>query len=178
MTIEIRPAVATDMPRLMGFDHSCSSEYVWQLDLRQEQEQQVTASLREVRLPRPVKVNYPRDPFSLADDWQRKSVMLVAAIPELAGYACLQLQNSGSVAWVTDLVTASDQRRTGVASALLQAAEEWAIAQGCHILFLEMQAKNQPAIRLAQKFGFQFCGYNDHYYASQDVALFFGRMLK
>lgn len=177
MPIEIRPAVATDMPRLMGMDHTCTSEYVWQLDLRHETGQ-VSASLREVRLPRPVKVNYPRDPFALADEWQRKSVMLVATLPELAGYACLQLQNSGTVAWVTDLVAASERRQGGVGSALLQAAEEWAVEQGCRILFLETQAKNQPAIRLAQKFGFQFCGYNDHYYASQDVALFFGRMLK
>ncbi|MEW5939807.1 MAG: GNAT family N-acetyltransferase [Chloroflexota bacterium] len=177
MPLEIRPAVATDLPRLMGMDHSCMSEYVWQLDLRKEAGQ-VSANLREVRLPRPVKVHYPRDPFALADEWQRKSMMLVATLPELAGYVCLTTQNSGAVAWVTDLVAASERRRSGIASALLQASEEWALSQGCRILFLETQAKNQPAIRLAQKFGFEFCGYNDHYYASQDVALFFGRMLK
>jgi len=177
MTVEIRTAVATDMPRLMGMDHTCMSEYVWQLDLHQDQGQ-VTANLREVRLPRPIKVQYPRDPFALADEWQRKSTVLVASGSDLEGYACLQLQNAGTVAWVTDLVTASQRRRSGVGSALLRACEEWAVSQGCQILFLEAQAKNQPAIRLARKFGFQFCGYNDHYYASQDVALFFGRMLK
>jgi GNAT superfamily N-acetyltransferase len=177
MSFEIRPAIATDLSRLMGMDHTCASAYVWQLDLRQDAGQ-VSANLREVRLPRPVRVPYPRDPFALADEWQRKSLMLVAAQPEPVAYVCLNLQNAGTVAWVTDLAVASERRRNGIGAALLQAVEEWTMARGCRILFLEMQAKNQPAIRLAQKFGFEFCGYNDHYYASQDVALFFGRLLK
>jgi hypothetical protein len=29
-----------------------------------------------------------------------------------------------------------------------------------------------------RKTGFEFSGYNDHYYATQDVALFFGKLLK
>ena len=41
-----------------------------------------------------------------------------------------------------------------------------------------MQSKNYPAISFAQKQGLAFCGYNDRYYASQDVALFFGMTLK
>ena len=45
-------------------------------------------------------------------------------------------------------------------------------------LILEMQSKNQAYIRLAQKFGYEFCGYNDQYYLTQDVALFFGRAIK
>ena len=177
MPIEIRPAIATDLPHLMGLDHSVFSDYVWQLDLRKEPGQ-VSANLREVRLPRPVKVAYPRNPFTLADEWQFKSLMLVATLPELVGYACLSAQNAGAVVWITDLVVAPERRQSGMGSALLQAAEEWATTRGSGILFFEAQAKNQPAIRLAQKFGFEFCGYNDHYYASQDVALFFGRILK
>jgi ribosomal protein S18 acetylase RimI-like enzyme len=40
-------------------------------------------------------------------------------------------------------------------------------------MFLDMQSKNYPAIRLAQKMGFVFSGYSDHYYPNQDIALFF-----
>jgi len=40
-----------------------------------------------------------------------------------------------------------------------------------------MTSKNYAAIRLSQKLGFEFCGYNDHYYLTQDIALFFGRAL-
>lgn len=177
MTLEIRPAVAADLARLMGMNHTVSSDYVWQLDLRRENAQ-VSASLREVRLPRPVTVAYPRNPFALADEWTRKSAMLVAADENPLGYVCVSEQSAGSVAWVTDLAVIPEQRRHGLGSLLLGAAEEWAVRRACRMFIFEVQAKNQPAIRLAQKAGLTFCGYNDHYYANQDVALFFGRTLK
>jgi ribosomal protein S18 acetylase RimI-like enzyme len=177
MSIEIRPAVSTDLPRLMGMDHSVTSEYVWQLDLRREAGQ-ISANLRQVRLPRPIPVAYPRNPFSLADDWQFKSAVLVAVDASVMGYVCIMEQSAATVAWVTDLVVLPDQRQRGIGSLLLKSAYDWAQERGSHMIIFEMQAKNQPAIRLAQKAGLEFCGYNDHYYANQDVALFFGRMLK
>ena len=177
MQIEIRPTVATDLSRLMGMNHSCSSEYVWQVDLRREPGQ-VSVNLREVRLPRPVTVPYPRNPFALADEWQYKSAMLTAAEPEPVGYLCLNAQTAAEVVWVTDLAVAPEHRKNGMGFALLKAAEAWALERNSRMLFFETVAKNHPAIRLAQKFGFEFCGYNDYYYANRDVALFFGRALK
>ena len=70
---EIRPATASDIPRLIALDHSCTSDYVWQLELRREAGQ-VTASFREVRLPRSIEVKYPRNPSTLADEWMRRDV--------------------------------------------------------------------------------------------------------
>lgn len=175
--MEIHPTVATDLPRLMGMDHSCSSDYVWQVDLRREGGQ-VSVNLREVRLPRPVSVPYPRNPYALADEWQYRTVMLTLAMPEPSGYLCLSAQSAAEVVWVTDLAVAPELRKRGLGLALLKAAEAWAMERGSRMLFFEMTAKNHPAIRLAQKFGFEFCGYNDHYYANHDVALFFGRALK
>jgi len=177
MPLQIRPAVSTDLPRLMGMDHTCKSEYVWQLDLRRELDQ-ISATLREVRLPRPISVEYPRDPFALADEWQFKTAVFVALDAETLGYAVVMEQSRATVAWVTDLVVAPERRRSGVGSALLTRVESWAVERGCRTLMFEAQAKNQPAIRMAQKFGLEYCGYNDHYYANQDVALFFGRALK
>lgn len=177
MPIEIRPAVSTDLPRMMGMDHSVVSEYVWQLDLRRESGQ-VSASLHEVRLPRPVSVAYPRNPYALADEWQRRSVVLLASAVNIIGYVCITEQSAATVAWVTDLVVDPHQRRQGIGSLLLKSAQDWARERGSSMLIFEMQAKNQPAIRMAQKAGLEFCGYNDHYYANQDVALFFGRALK
>lgn len=177
MHIDIRPTVATDLPRLMGMDHSCMSDYVWQVDLRKEAGQ-VSVSLREVRLPRPVSVPYPRNTFALADEWQYKTAMLTATVPESVGYACLSTQTAADVVWVTDLVVAPEHRKRGVGTALLKAVEAWALERGSRMLFFETVAKNHPAIRMAQKFGLEFCGYNDHYYANRDVALFFGRALK
>jgi GNAT superfamily N-acetyltransferase len=175
---EIRPAVATDIPRLMVLDHSCTSDYVWQLELRRETAQ-VTASFREVRLPRTVDVKYPRDPSTLSNEWKRRDLVLVALKDDiLMGYACAVEEHVATVAWITDLVVMPEFRRKGAASALLTATQDWALDRGVHRLILEMMSKNQPCIRLAQKFGYEFCGYNDQYYPTQDVALFFGRALK
>lgn len=173
----IRPAVATDLPRLMDFDHAGASDYVWQLDLRKENGQ-VLASFREVRLPRPISVNYPRNPSSLADEWLQRSVTLIALDGDVSvGYACILEHSRGTTAWITDLVVDTSSRRRGIGSALLNAAQDWASERSDRDIFLEMTSKNYPAIRLALKFGFEFCGYNDHYYVTQDVALFFGRSL-
>ena len=175
---EIRPPVANDLPRLMVFDHSCFSDYVWQLELRREAGQ-IMSIFREVRLPRSVVVPYPRNPMSLADQWQRRDGMLVALEQaQPVGYICTVEEGVSSAARVTDLVVAPERRRQGVASALLTAVQAWALERGIQRLLLEMQSKNQPYIRLAQKFGYEFCGYNDQYYPTQDVALFFGRALK
>jgi ribosomal protein S18 acetylase RimI-like enzyme len=174
--IQIRPVVASDLPHLMGLDHTASSEHVWQLELRR-QPGQIVAAFRDVRLPRPIPLTYPTNPFSLADVWKRKAMMLAAvAGSDSVGYIALT-ERPSSVAWITDLVVGTPWRRRGVAAALLSSAQEWSVGRGHRRLFLEMQSKNEPAIRLAQKHGYEFCGYNDHYYLTQDIALFFARAL-
>jgi RimJ/RimL family protein N-acetyltransferase len=177
-SFEIRPASASDISRLMALDHSCSSDYVWQLELRREPGQ-VAASFREVRLPRSIEVKYPRNPSSLADEWTHRDVVFVAVEEGFpVGYMCVIVEHASAIAWITDVVVAPAKRRKGAASALLTAAQAWALERGVRRLILEMQSKNQAYIRLAQKFGYEFCGYNDQYYLTQDVALFFGRAIK
>ncbi|HEX2998256.1 MAG TPA: GNAT family N-acetyltransferase [Anaerolineales bacterium] len=177
-SFEIRPANANDIPHLMALDHSCLSDYVWQLELRRESGQ-VSATFREVRLPRSVEVKYPRDPFALADQWMHRDMTLVAIhAGKPVAYICAVLDNRSALASVIDLVVASERRRKGAASELLTATQTWAAERGARRLILEMQSKNQAYIRLAQKFGYDFCGYNDQYYPTQDVALFFGRTVK
>ena len=176
---QIRPTVATDLTRLMGFDHSVNSESVWQLELKRNTGQ-VVSVFREVRLPRSIVVSYPHDPFTLAEDWVLKSMMYTALIGnDPVGYICLLERGmSGSVVWVTDLVVDMNYRKKGVGTTLLNAAQDWATSRSHRRMILEMQSKNLPAIRLAQKFAYEFCGYNDHYYLNQDVALFFSKAFK
>lgn len=162
----------------MALDHTSLSDYVWQLDLKRESGQ-AHASFREVRLPRAVEVAYPRSPFALADDWTRRDLTLVASEKTaLIGYLCAKEDKPSAMAWITDLVVDAVSRRKGAASALLMAAQAWASERGVRRLILEMQSKNHNGIRLAQKFGCEFCGYNDQYYATQDVALFFAKLIK
>jgi GNAT superfamily N-acetyltransferase len=162
----------------VAIDHSCSSDYVWQLELRREPGQTM-ATFREVRLPRSIQLKYPRNPLSLADEWTRRDVVLVASSDGVPiGYVCAIAEDASAVAWVTDLVVAPMQRRKGAATELLTAVQVWVLERGVRRLILEMQSKNQAYIRLAQKFGYEFCGYNDQYYPTQDVTLFFGRAVK
>ena len=175
---EIRPGNTNDISLLMALDHSCMSDYVWQLELRREGGQ-VSAGFREVRLPRSIEVKYPRNPASLKEEWMRRDAVLVATRERVpVGYLCMTAEHASVVAWVTDLVVSPNHRRQGAASALVMAAQTWALERELKRLILEMQSKNQACIRLAQKFGYEFCGYNDQYYLTQDVALFFGRAIK
>jgi len=175
---EIRTAISSDLPRLMSLDHTCSSDYVWQLELRSEAKQ-VTANFYEVRLPRSITVPYPRNPSTLMDVWTKRDLVLAVLKNEsLVGYACVEEDHASSIALVTDLVVGTEVRRQGVASALLSGIQAWAMDRRVRRIVLETQSKNYPYIRLAQKFGYEFCGYNDQYYPNQDVALFFGRALK
>jgi ribosomal protein S18 acetylase RimI-like enzyme len=177
-SFEIRSAVATDLPSLMAIDHSNSSDYVWQLDVRNESNQ-VTANFREIRLPRSVTVTYPRNPSALADEWTKRDAFLVALKEEIpVGYICAMEEHVSAVTRITDIVVAEEVRRRGAGSDLLTAIQAWALERSARRIVLETQSKNHPCIRLAQKFGYEFCGYNDQYYPTQDVALFFGRTLK
>ncbi|MGQ9833043.1 MAG: GNAT family N-acetyltransferase [Candidatus Villigracilaceae bacterium] len=175
---QIRPAVSTDLPYLMGMEHTCTSDYVWQVDVRSEASQTVV-TLREVRLPRSVPVKYPRDPFALADEWKRSGMLFVALLDEqLAGYIYFHERLGAGAVWVTDVVTASEFRRRGVASALLSTVYHWSAERGYQKIFVETLAKNYPAVCLLQKNKYEFCGYNDQYYATHDVALFFGASIR
>lgn len=174
---DARPAVAADIPRLTGIDHSCKSDYVWQLDVRREAGQ-VNIGFREVRLPRTVEVHYPRDPSALSSTWNRNDLTLTAVYTNVpVGYICVRDDRPSAAAWITDLVVAQEHRRKGAASAMVSAVQAWAVERGVRRMILEMQSKNHPCIRFAQKSGFEFCGYNDQYYATRDVTLYFAKTI-
>jgi ribosomal protein S18 acetylase RimI-like enzyme len=176
--IDIRPAIAEDIPLLIEFEHQYKSSYVWQMDLKIE-EAEVTTNFREVRLPRVSSVDYPRNPASLLVDWNRRSALLVGLFDSRpVGYISINEGIAPTTAWVTDVVVTASIRRKGIASALILAAQAWAHNRDNRRMILEVQSKNTPAIHLALKLGYEYCGYNDHYYSNQDIALFFTQFLK
>lgn len=174
----IRPAVSTDIPRLMELDHGYSTDHVWQMAL-QSAAPGVEVAFREVRLPRPMRVAYPRTVERLADEWTERSVVLVGEADERpAGYLCLAPAPAPDALWITDLVVDPAFRRQGLARRLLSEAIGWARARGQARLFFEMQSKNHGAIQLAQKMGFIFSGYSDFFYPNEDISLFFSFALR
>jgi len=176
--VRLRPAVATDLPVLMKIDHTCMTEYVWQMDLQHEQGQ-AGAIFREIRLPRSVLVPYPRPVETISETWNRRSGMLVAVIGEQqVGYIRMNDRILPQTAWITDVVVTPSFRRQGVATTLILAVHSWAVDRKKSRAILEMPSKNNLAVRLALKLGYEFCGYNDQYYESQDIALFYGRLIR
>lgn len=178
--IQVRPAQLEDLARLAELDQGYSTDYVWQMEHRDDAATgQTQVAFRPVRLPRPMRVNVARDAGRLVDDWNRRVCFLVAEQSGgIKGYLNVILAPAPDTAWVAECVVDRGFRRTGIGSVLLAAAGQWARANRLKRLVLEMHSKNYPAICFAQKHGFAFSGYNDRYYPNQEVALFFGLTLK
>jgi len=176
--VQVRPAASADLPRLTALDHGYSTDYVWQMDAREENEQ-TSITFRTVRLPRSMRVAFPRDSQQLLEAWNRRVCFLVAEEAGLLkGYLNLTLAAAPETGWIADFAVDRRFRRSGVGSVLLASAAHWARQNNLGRLIVETQSKNYPAICFAQKHGMAFCGYNDRYYPNQDVALFFGMVLK
>jgi GNAT superfamily N-acetyltransferase len=178
--IQVRPAAVEDLARLAALDQGYSTDFVWQIDHRDDAGQgQIQVTFRTVRLPRPMRVALAREAGRLVDDWNRRICFVVAEQDGvIKGYLNLMLAPAPDTAWISECAVDRPFRRAGVGSVLLAAAGQWARANRLKRLVLEMQSKNYPAICFAQKHGFAFSGYNDRYYPHQDVALFFGLALK
>ncbi len=175
--IEIRTTVAADISSLAALEHGYTSDHVWQIDLQSE-EDQLQVNLRNTRLPRSVRVEYPHTGQNLADTWQKRAGLLSAVLSgEPVGYVSMRLDIVPKTVWVDDLVVLRRLRHQGIGTALLLAAQEWTAQHSCRRLVLEMQSKNYPSICLAQKMGFDFSGYHERYFGNLDIALFFSKII-
>jgi ribosomal protein S18 acetylase RimI-like enzyme len=174
--MKIEPAELPDINLCYQMNKSYATEYVWQMQTR-EQEHSLEIRFDTVRLPRPMRVEYPRNPDELLEHWQADNCFLVIRDPEenVAGFVDAQPQPWLNELWIANLVVDHRYRRQGMAARLLKAAGRWAAAQNLKRITLEMQSKNYPAICFAKKNGFKYCGYNERYYANGDIALFFTR---
>jgi ribosomal protein S18 acetylase RimI-like enzyme len=174
----VRPATLADLNTCLLIDHSSATDHVWQMQVR-EAEAQIGVTFHTMRLPRRMRVEYPRDLEQLVEDWQRDEAFLVAeADNEVRGYVDLLAVPWQQMGWVANLAVEPGYRQRGMATALLRQARQWARQEGLRLLQAEATTKNYPALRFYQKLGFQFCGFNDHYYPNQDIAVFFVQVLR
>lgn len=176
--IEIRPAGLSDIPALLEIDHSYQTPYVWQMD-RQIEKGIINIHFRETRLPRPVRVEYPNPVDKLVGEFSQSVGLLAAVLEDVpVGYLQMKENPSTSTAWVHNMAVVEELRHKGIGTAMLLAGQNWAVQHGLRRMVLEMQSKNYPAIQLAYKLGYEFSGYNDHYYENRDIALFFSCFLR
>jgi ribosomal protein S18 acetylase RimI-like enzyme len=175
MSINIRDATENDLAACTQLDLSYETEYVWQMDVRDE-EGAIVVGFRTVRLPRVMRVVYPREADSLALAWQRRNCFLVGETSGVVrAYLQMRFDSGPGNAWVTDIAVGRLWRQKGLGSALLAEAYRRARAQDMQWLTVETQTKNYPGICFCQKQALTFCGFNDRYYPNRDIALFFGQ---
>ena len=171
--ISIRFMEASDLQNCLVMDSSYHTESVWQMEMLPG-EKIIDISFREIKLPRSMRVDYPRSNEQIIESFRKRDAVLVGLKSnELVGFISISTNPGNLVAHVTDLVVNRRFRRQGIGSTLVRSTRDWALKNGYHQLQLEMQSKNFPAIELATGLGFEFCGFSDRYYQNQDIALFF-----
>lgn len=174
--MQIYPAELVDVNLCCQMDGSYITEYVWQMQTR-ENERTTAVRFDTVRLPRPMRVQYPRSADELIEHWQQEGCFLIVhnMKDEIVGFLDAQPQPWQNTLWISNLVVDRHHRWQGYGTMLLKSANHWAAEHDLGQLILEVQTKNHPAISFAQKQGFRFCGYNERYYPNGDIALFFSR---
>jgi len=176
--VVVRPAVAEDIPLVSCMDHSVTTDYVWQMDL-QDDETLTRATFRRVRLPRSVNLTPPRDMHRLSLEWRKQALFVVAErADEPRGYLAVSRSTLPDVGVIADFAVDLNARRQGIGTVLVASAMDWAQRSGLQRLFLETQNRNDAAICFCRASGFSYSGYNDRYYPNQDIAMFFGRTLR
>ena len=174
----VRDATENDLPSCLQLDLSYETDYVWQMDVRDE-DGTIAIGFRTVRLPRLMRVVYPREPASLTVAWQKRDCFLVAETSGVVrGYLVMRIDAGRQNAWVSDIAIGRAWRRQKIGSTLLTAAYRWAQKNNLPRLTVETQTKNYPGISFCQKHGLYFCGFNDRYYPNHDIALFFGQNVR
>jgi len=142
-------------------------------------ELEINTGFKETDLPREMKIYYPCSPETLLKRWKEFSSILVGCIDNApVGYISLSTIITPRMVWVKDLVVKELWRRKGIATTLIRAAFDWAMARKFDRMTIEMSSKNYPAISLMQKLGFEYSGFNDNYFANNDLALFFTRFIR
>lgn len=172
--MKIYPAELADLNICCKMTTSYTTDYVWQMQSR-DNGHSTDIRFDTVRLPRSMQVQYPRSSDELFDHWQQDGCFLVARNDNdtVIGFIDAQPHPWQKLLWVYNLVVDKPYRKQGCGKLLVKSAMQWAVNHDLYKIILDVQTKNHPGISFAQKLGFQFCGYHEHFYANRDIALFF-----
>ena len=91
--------------------------------------------------------------IALAAVKQGAAVEEGAVVGGLAAYVLDKFEREGSEIYIYDLAVAEAHRRTGVATALIEQLKTIAAARGAHVVFVQADHGDEPAIALYSKLG-------------------------
>ena len=175
--MHIRKARPADLEVCLKLDHTVLTERAWRME-EQEHSDAITVAFQTVRLPRQVRLPYPREGQELYDGWAGCELFVVEEGGQVGGYVALRPLPGHGLAWVQDLVVDAAKRRHGMGAHLLRAAAAQAVESGLRRLVVEVQTRNDPGVCFCRSLGFSFCGYHDSHWRTQDIALLFGLNLR
>ncbi len=176
--MDIRPAQARDLEACLALDPSYDTDYVWQMETNRTPGV-ISVGFRVTRLPRVMRVAATPERDMLADHFERGECLLIAEENGvIRGYLDMIADPWKRIGWIYQITVAPERRRKGIGRQLLSQAMNWAREQSLRSVMIEMPTKNHPAASLVQKHGFVFCGFNDRYYASRDIAIFFAAAVR
>jgi ribosomal protein S18 acetylase RimI-like enzyme len=175
--ITIHSTEKEDFSELFEIDHSYHTDHVWQMDLQEENNEWRT-TFRTIRLPRSMRVEYPYLLTKTLKVAYKNHLFFTARINnEIAGYCNFVINPFSESVNFTDLIVKRRFRRKGVGSKLLSTVLKWIDSKNINHAQSILQSKNFPAIQLFLQFGFEYSGYNDKYFANQDIAIIFNKRL-
>jgi GNAT superfamily N-acetyltransferase len=187
----IRLATLDDLESCLELDADSQTDHVWQMEQRHDNGR-ISVRFHAIRLPRVMRVAYPRPRDDLLSCVERGSMVLVAteraaddqdedwlseegAQPpsRIYGYCQLDAAPWQAIGWIGHLIVDRQLRRQSIGTALLTACIAWGRHRRLGQLMVAIQTKNYPAISFCEKHGFSFSGFNDQYFPNRDIALFF-----
>lgn len=172
--ILIRDGVKADIPRCIQLDDSYHTEYVWQMTMNDDNDQ-MNVIFRKQRLPRPMDAHHLSSAKRLERALSADQCFIVISNDnnEIFGYMTMQVNAVNRLAYLQDIVIDHAYRRQNLGSRLLHIAQQWASEKSLHKIIAEIPTTNYPTIQFCQSHGFTFCGFNDQYLPTQDIAVFF-----
>lgn len=175
----IRDGMDSDIPDCLALETAYTTDYVWQMTVDAESSQR-SITFKADHLPRSMDVDYPISEHRLLSTLPASQCFLVAVgrdDPHILGFLTMSPIPARRTALIHDIVVSRPFRRHRIGTRLLNVARRWAEEHHLTSLIAEVQTKNYPGILFCQKAGMIFCGYNDHYFDNQDIAVFFGQTL-
>jgi GNAT superfamily N-acetyltransferase len=178
LDIMLRTITEDDFELLSTIEHDYQTDHVWQMD-RVLEPGNFSIRFRESKLPRTIKVDNPaRLAWNTPEVLKSSQGILAVYKGQEVGYLFFKQTVDIRTAWIYLMAVRKNYRRQGIGSQLIFAVQDWCRQNDYKKIMLEMQSKNYPAVRFAQKLGFEFSGYSDQYFPNQDIALFFARTVR
>lgn len=181
----VRDGTDEDIAAVLALDSRYETNHVLQVYLHGRGSTSWEVNLQRERLPRPVELSNSFQRAQLRSALDHKHCLLLAEqVPAddkagaIIGALVMTPNNLNGFALIQNITVSARARRHKAGTRLLMAAGIWAKERGLNRLMAEVQTKNTPAISFLESLGFSFCGFNDHYFPDENVALFFSLPLK